>query len=302
MLETVIYRAPKSPYIELPDSLKEADGSYLQGLRNHKLELVKSEVSQEAPPSFLTKTPLGQPLEPAKNQSILHNEPSAHKKRPPKKNQQAPWLSQELSFTMNKMSLAGMVFGLMVLGTLFFVIGFLAAVATLGPTPQATQHNSWATVNGPTGAGAAGGGLVGRIAGKLIHDEAIKLESKVGGGVLGGAITQHVPPALQPFAQQAQNKFAMAAQQNINRAANPMITGVRGPSRIAPQPAAIPTSPFAPHPTNQPSLQQGYPMAGPYQSVPPQPYAPPPNYGPPAPRGYNPPPPGYGMPAPGYRQ
>lgn len=38
------------------------------------------------------------------------------------------WTIEELNFSMNKISMAGLIFGLMFLGSLFFLIGFLVAV------------------------------------------------------------------------------------------------------------------------------------------------------------------------------
>lgn len=38
------------------------------------------------------------------------------------------WTTEELHFSMNKISMAGLIFGLMFLGSLFFLIGFLVAV------------------------------------------------------------------------------------------------------------------------------------------------------------------------------
>ncbi|CAO4841349.1 MAG: hypothetical protein CNLJKLNK_01117 [Holosporales bacterium] len=37
------------------------------------------------------------------------------------------WINQELNFSMNKISVAGLLFGLMFLGSVFFLIGFLVA-------------------------------------------------------------------------------------------------------------------------------------------------------------------------------
>ena len=53
------------------------------------------------------------------------------------------WIKEELNFTMNKISMAGLLFGLMFLGSIFFLIGFLVAVNMYGGKPvtfQAQQH------------------------------------------------------------------------------------------------------------------------------------------------------------------
>lgn len=308
----MIYRAQKHSLIEPNHRSSEADISYLQGLRSHKLELVKSEVSLEAPPSFLTNTPLGEAIAPSQEKTISHGETSVRKKQPSRRTQKPTWLLEELSFTMNKMSLAGLVFGLMVLGTLFFVIGFLAAVATLGTNTKPT-HPSWSSLNSAPpqmqAAIAGGTGLVGQVAGKLLRDEATKLQSKMGGGVLAGAITQHVPAPLQPFAQQAQNRFSAMAQQNINRAFNPVLSATRPTNRLVSH-GATPgaASPFAPHQGYQPQPQapQGYPTQNAYPAPAPvypnaqQAYTPAPRYNAAPQRGYAPPPQGYGPAPSGY--
>ncbi|WP_032113700.1 hypothetical protein [Candidatus Paracaedibacter symbiosus] len=123
------------------------------------------------------------------------------------------WLLEELSFSMNKISLAGLIFGLMVLGSLFFVIGFLAAVATFG-TGRSSSSTSWASANQEHKGSTAVGKLAGTVGGKLLRDEVIKVESKLGGGALS-KVVNHVPPALQPFAAQAQNQLAIKSQQHI---------------------------------------------------------------------------------------
>jgi hypothetical protein len=46
------------------------------------------------------------------------------------------WMKEELYFSMNKISLAGLFFGLMFLGSIFFLIGFLVAVNLYGNKPS----------------------------------------------------------------------------------------------------------------------------------------------------------------------
>lgn len=125
------------------------------------------------------------------------------------------WLLEELSFSMNKISLAGLIIGLMVLGSLFFVIGFLAAVATFG-TGNTASPTTWASANSAQqGTSSAIGKFAESVGGKLLHDQVIKIESKLSGGALSKVINQ-VPPSLQPFATQAQNRLAIRAQQQVN--------------------------------------------------------------------------------------
>lgn len=170
---------------------------------------------------------------------------------------------------MNKISLAGLVFGLMVLGSLFFVIGFLSAIATFG-TGSTSTPPSWANINqAASDSQNAFGKLAGAIGGKLLHDQAIKLESKLGGGALA-KVVHAVPPSLQPFAAQAQNHLALKAQQGISGLSANIQNGGFGPRRFgaahygntpryqpqSPLPApAIPQRKvppaFAPHPQQQ---------------------------------------------------
>lgn len=119
---------------------------------------------------------------------------------------------------MNKVSLAGLIFGLTIIGSLFFVIGFLAAVATFGTGSFAAPTTSWASANGPdkkNGAAGALGKFAGAVGGKLLHDRVVHLQSKLGGGALS-KVVNHIPPSLQPFAVQAQNHLAIKSQQRIN--------------------------------------------------------------------------------------
>lgn len=129
---------------------------------------------------------------------------------------------------MNKISLTGLIFGLMILGSLFFVIGFLAAVATFGTGAPSTP-TTWATANNQESSSKPSivGRLAGAVGGKLVHDQAIRLESRFGGGALSKVVNK-VPPSLQPFAVQAQNQLAIKSQQRISSAAIGGSSGIAG--------------------------------------------------------------------------
>ncbi len=58
-------------------------------------------------------------VKPKKEQTTIYNFLERFKK---------DWTTEELNFSMNKISMAGLIFGLMFLGSLFFLIGFLVAV------------------------------------------------------------------------------------------------------------------------------------------------------------------------------
>ena len=115
---------------------------------------------------------------------------------------------------MNKLSLAGLIAGLLLLGALFFGVGFLAAVATYG-TSKIETHTSWAAANSAdTGKPSAITALAGSVAESFIKDKTADIEAKFGGGALNSLVNK-APAPLRPFAVHAQNKAALAAQQNI---------------------------------------------------------------------------------------
>lgn len=156
------------------------------------------------------------------------------------------WLLEELSFSMNKISLAGLIVGLMVLGSLFFIIGFLAAIATFG-TGGTASPTTWASANSQQQSHpSAIGKFAEAVGGKLIHDQAIKVESRLGGGALS-KVVNHVPPSLQPFALQAQNQLAIRSQQQID--------GLPGAMQGAFSSHTFGSAQHAPHARNNPNYQ-----------------------------------------------
>ena len=129
---------------------------------------------------------------------------------------------------MNKLSLAGLIFGLILLSSLFFTIGFLASIATFGNGSNASQP-TWATANSPELGKPSSfiGKLPVAIASSLLHDQAIKLESRLGGGIFS-KVTNKVPMSLQPFAAQAQNQLTIRSQQNIRGITQSAVNKVSG--------------------------------------------------------------------------
>lgn len=259
----------------------------------------------EAPiPEFLTSGPLLKSRNLEVNRQQLGKKPlsSRHSRLGYTYN----WLLEELSFSMNKISLAGLIVGLMVLGSLFFVIGFLAAIATFG-TGGGTSPTTWASANSqPQGSPSAIGKFAEAVGGKLLHDQAIKIESRLGGGALSKVVS-HVPPSLQPFAAQAQNQLAIKAQQQVvgipGAAQGAFASPTFGSAQHIPHTEVHPTpqsntagpslhSPKTPPvfaPQQQPQLQQGpQPQYRPYPGqqqtapqqyiLPPQPQLQPQNY------------------------
>jgi hypothetical protein len=194
---------------------------------------------------------------------------------------------------MSKMSLAGLIFGLTILGGLFFLIGFLAAIASFGTSGSATP-TTWASANTSVKAGGAADVIskfAGSVGGKLIHDQVIHLQAKLGGGALS-KVVNHIPPSLQPFAVQAQNHLAIKSQQHINGIVAGGKAGIFGPRAFgaaqnkptqAPIPNYQPQSnvttelPSRPrkgffYPKNQQYQQAPQPQYRPFPGQPPLPY------------------------------
>jgi len=164
------------------------------------------------------------------------------------------WNNKKVGLSMSKTSIMGLVLGLLFLGVLFFIIGFLAAVATLkSDEKQHSAQSAWQDPNtfsqqdshgkksGKWGriAGAVGANLVGQALHKPL-------------GQIAGAASSAVPQPLKPFARYGIGSTHAAAR-NAGRQMNP----------------------FSPHrmtaPAQQPPIQP--PMSQPYMAPPPaQPY------------------------------
>lgn len=165
------------------------------------------------------------------------------------------WL-EELAIIMSKMSLFGLFLILMLLGTVFFGVGFLAAVSNVQEKP--TSHPNWQQASACHTASGGGGKpnpflkAAGGVASTLVDQKVASIESKLGGGFLNKAV-EKVPPSLQPFALQMQNKFAQSSQAVVSSGGR-AIKGAFRPSRFGdtpppPPPAQVTTStPPAYHP------------------------------------------------------
>jgi hypothetical protein len=238
----------------------------------HINEANYTSVSRESPPAFLTQMPLGAPhqgtvdnryspeLPPslpvnrrvierprqvqAKGQAaVMHlndagvvdqaNWSNGTQKRAVKDGFMHRWVYEEVRLSMSKMSIMSLVLGLLFLGVLFFIIGFLAAVATL--KSQESAHNSqsaWQSSNTPShGEQSQGGGRLGKIgtnvaggmAAGVIHKELQPL-----GKILGKA-TSVVPAPLQPFARYGIGSTT-AHVRSAGRAVSPFAHHNRGPA------------------------------------------------------------------------
>lgn len=268
-------------------------------------------VSQGPPPSFLTNTPLGTPNdETGALRSMRHNsissQPSVRSnnhtsleetyihrasgsamieqhvepprmmpnvtKRARKNGFVHRWVYEEVRLSMSKMSIMSMVLGLLFLGALFFIIGFLAAVATLKTEEhQHDSHSAWQASNTPAqedhrhGAGASGRlghiatTVAGTAVGGAVHKQLQPLQKALGA-------TAHIVPApLQPFARYGMGS-ARAQVRYAGREVNPFVH--KGPQAYA-QPH-YPNAPQQgmnmqqPYPQQYPT-QTNYPMQGGFQ-------------------------------------
>lgn len=123
------------------------------------------------------------------------------------------WL-EELAVIMSKMSLFGLFLVLLLLGSVFFGVGFLAAVSnnhekSNNPTWQQASHCQ----NQAAGSAKTNPFLrtISGVASSLVDQKVAGIESKLGGGILNQVVGK-VPPSLQPFALQMQNKFSQQSQ------------------------------------------------------------------------------------------
>jgi len=223
-----------------------------------------SSVSFDPPPSFLTEVPLGTSCEevvelkpdaetPAKwEQKIRNSSVSSQSQaieqgtKSPKKLRQKigqqrklvkpnqrvrtygfiyRWVYEEVKISMSKMSIASLILGLLFLGTLFFIIGFLAAVATIGSSTggEGTSSPVWQASNTPNdkkGAGKGfgrvvnniGGGIVGKVVGHQV-------------GALGKVVgtSAVVPKSLQPFARYGVGRVRAEIREDV-RQVNPFVS------------------------------------------------------------------------------
>ncbi len=253
-----------------------------------------SSVSLAPLPSFLTKTPLGTPceemdglkpmaeipvrweqkvsdskgplqrqvVEPTREAPKRLKQKTGQRKKPVKLNQEARtygfiyrWIYEEVRLSMSKMSIMSLVLGLLFLGTLFFVIGFLAAVATIGSSPSGggggKPLSTWQASNEKKGSGkgfehavsSLGGGIIGKVVGHNIGSL---------GKVVGSSTV--VPKSLQPFARYGMGKVGSEIRHDV-RQVNPFVSRKRG------RPVSPEQQPYGPQ---QPAGYQQY--APPYAS------------------------------------
>jgi hypothetical protein len=242
---------------------------------------VRSETVLPPTPKFLVDRPLGEDGTSSKKSHSFYShglKKSGSKKQNATQRLYQYWVYEEITFSMNKISLLGLVLSLMFLGALFFTMGFLVAITTIPPKTESPTHPTWSQANAPAqqqshAAPSAGGKLLGGVVGKLTHDEAIKLESRLGGGA-AGKIVSHVPAPLQPFANHAQNVGTAHLQQGVAGGASSITQGHFpgwGGHGVSQQPTQIPPQ-QAPYPQQQPPMFQQQPLPQQPQMMQQQPY------------------------------
>jgi hypothetical protein len=164
------------------------------------------------------------------------------------------WIYKEIWFVMNKLSITGLVIGLMFLGAVFFATGFLAAYKTL-PSQQQDDRSSWQAANDQhkkPGSGTSPATL------KLAESLGQKYVSRLAKISPGGHM-EHVPAALQPFAYHSQNIVSSRVQGNVYQAGDRTKNSVQQMMSGQPshsQPPAMPQN--YPQPVNQQPMPQQY--------------------------------------------
>ena len=213
------------------------------------------------------------------------------------------WIFQEFWFVMNKLSIFGLMMGLMFLGAVFFSVGFLTAFKTI-PAGEVSPESSWHTANastihrsgGKVHAPIPGSGELGHFGSVVVGSEAQNVALGAAGKVLGvaGKLNGKVPAPLQPFANYASARVnqkttdtafeAGSIAKNNSRkilsgqgvtsqgVARPPFEGAQGQRQLSQQPAPYPAvSPMPPQPQGySPSPVQSVPLQGVQQPYPSQ--------------------------------
>ncbi len=188
------------------------------------------------------------------------------------------WIIQEFWFAMNKLSIFGLMMGLMFLGALFFAVGFLVAYKTFPESPKPpTQTWAQASQSAPPQSKNGERSDLSRVASRAVaekqHEFLANVVSRVEGTL--GIAQSKIPAPLQPFANYAANRVHTNA-----------VGGIYAASRYSRQEAKKFFQGQVAQPPSSPMPPQN-PQNGPYQGqnqLPPQTQHPlPQGYAPPAP-------------------
>ena len=163
---------------------------------------------------------------------------------------------------MSKISITGLILGLLFLGALFFIIGFLAAVSTLEPK-EGVPYSQLPWQASDTHHGKSkdhGGGKWGRIA-SAVTNNLIGQEVRQQLAPLARGISAAVPRPLQPFARYGIGS-TYAEARDVGRQMNPFSY----PRGMAPEQQSSYVG--SQQPPSGMSPQYATPQHGPYGGMP----------------------------------
>jgi hypothetical protein len=177
----------------------------------------------------------------------------------------------EVKLSMSKMSIVVLMISLMFLGALFFVVGYLSALTSIGSeagTPQASwkalsTHSEEAHHSSSQKQGHGFGGFFDRYADSQAQHGLSDFKNKESG------IALMVPKSLQPFARYGVGQANIQTRKLANQV-NPFANRKNSEVRAVPQYSSPPPQqygqmqqqPMQPHyqqPSPYPYSQQGYP-------------------------------------------
>lgn len=192
------------------------------------------------------------------------------------------WIIQEFWFAMNKLSIVGLVTGLMFLGAIFFGVGFLTAYQTL-PAPTVAQESvAWEqgiqrygpashqqqAQQGPLPGNTIVAGLAGGVIGNQVHNVASNHMGRLSGAM--GSVQSKIPAPFQPFVNYGTTRVNHNVAAQTYQATQ--FSTDQTKHLFSPQGLARPQSSFAPPPAQPlPGIPQAY-AGQPRQPIQPQGY------------------------------
>lgn len=200
------------------------------------------------------------------------------------------WIIQEFWFAMNKLSIVGLVTGLMFLGAIFFGVGFLTAYQTIPSSTVTAEPMAWEkgiqrygpaappyTAQPSNVHGGVASGLASGVVGNQMHNFITAHTGKISGAV--GAVQSKIPAPFQPFVNYGANRVNQNMVMQTHQATQ--FSTDQTKHLFSPQGLSHPQSSFAPS-YNAPLP----PAQGPLPGIP-QAYAGHPQAPTHAPTGYN---------------
>lgn len=236
--ETQDISIPQIQQVDAPDKI--------QAHAPVKLGLIQQEIATLPPPDFLISKPL-ESKNPEEEQKPFQRKRLKEKKENPVNffKRLLHWCYEELSFTMSKISVFGLVIGLMLLGALLFVGGFLIAFSQYSPHPPAPQ-SAWATANNHVQQTTYPGGQEGHpnqhqgihhgphrrnIAVGIANNEIRSRTSGITSHLNLQRFNSHVPAPLAPFSNYANSAVSSNVQGTVRGATNQITAPLHGADR-----------------------------------------------------------------------